>query len=385
MDTVPTWQDMLNPTTSDVQSWAALEKEKKVPIAHSSGHGCLMKEAGMIMGLKPVEETKLPHPAEVEFCNELLNGPRTKVPDRGVYDRLEQAFTHIEDTVISTVGVDFVRRSVEDISPNLAYQANRSWKDAINICGPTLRPDITIGVKPTAFSREEIQKLKACALPNAHTYINSELILPILVVEAKSPEVSLAKAERQAVEAASTEVRAMACLYKRVGRETEIEKRIICFSIIHNHTDVKIHGYYFVSIDADRPEFRRILIRAYDIANQGYADFGTSDSFCVRLYEQFTGLHLERIRSAIHDIQLDALPPVPPSTRTRRNGTTLTIRSSYRPSDRTLGPEQLLSDQVRPVLFMGIAVLVLIFMALCVIVYVLLQIARNISSYNIIY
>ena len=242
IDTVPTWEDMLSPTTSDAQNWPALEKEKKVPIAHSSEHGCLMKEAGMIMGLKPVEDSKLPHPAEIDFCNKLLDGPRTKVPDRGVYDKLEQALTHNEDTVVSTVGVDFVRKPVEDVTSNLAYQVNRSWKNTINICGPTLKPDLTIGVKPTAFDREEIRKLKACALPNAHTYVNSELIFPILVCEAKSPEISLAKAERQAMEAGSTEVRAMACLYKRVGREKELEKKIICFSIIHNHTDIKIHG-----------------------------------------------------------------------------------------------------------------------------------------------
>ncbi|KAL4745886.1 hypothetical protein BDW72DRAFT_198198 [Aspergillus terricola var. indicus] len=87
-------------------------------------------------------------------------------------------------------------------------------------------------------------------------------------------------------------------LFRLVKREQELDRTILGFSITHNSSDVRIHGYYPVTSGSE------ITYHAHKISSFPL-DSETrwnSYKFVMAVYHKWAPLHLERICSAIEEL-----------------------------------------------------------------------------------
>jgi hypothetical protein len=94
--------------------------------------------------------------------------------------------------------------------------------------------------------------------------VTNDILFTFLTCEAKCGEVGLAIADRQNAHSASIAVNAIVQLYKAVGREGEINRKILTFSISHDNETVRIYGHYAV-IDGKDITFHRCKIHKFSL------------------------------------------------------------------------------------------------------------------------
>lgn len=95
-------------------------------------------------------------------------------------------------------------------------------------------------------------------------------------------------------------VRGVVELYRAVGREKEVDREILAFSIWHDPTSVRIYGHY-AELDGQGTSYYRHPIRRFDFTDQDGSDKWASYTFTKNVYEIWMPQHLERIGSAIDD------------------------------------------------------------------------------------
>ena len=88
-----------------------------------------------------------------------------------------------------------------------------------------------------------------------------------------------------------------------VSRVGELHRKILVFSISHDHVNVKIHGHY-ACIEGDRITLHRHLIRSFDLRDQSGKEKWTTYHIVRNIYDYFAPIHLERIRGAIAQLFL---------------------------------------------------------------------------------
>ena len=163
----------------------------------------------------------------------------------------------------------------------------------------------------SAFTEEEILKLKSYTAPNRATLVTENLYFPFLMCEVKCGEQALNRADRQNAHSASIAVNALVQLYRAVpqindphcekqasSRVEELNRKILAFSISHDHSMVKIYGHYAI-IDGDKETFYRHAIRNFDFTDLYGKERWTTYNFTRKVYDKFGPLHLKRIQSAI--------------------------------------------------------------------------------------
>ncbi|KAI9782993.1 MAG: hypothetical protein M1816_001653 [Peltula sp. TS41687] len=82
------------------------------------------------------------------------------------------------------------------------------------------------------------------------------------------------------------------------SRAEELHRKILVFSISHDHTMVNIYGHD-PWIEGDRVTFHRHLIRSFSLMEQDGKERWSAYRFVWKLYDHFVPLHLARIQSAI--------------------------------------------------------------------------------------
>lgn len=96
-------------------------------------------------------------------------------------------------------------------------------------------------------------------------------------------------------------VRSVIELYKAVKREKELDRKILAFSISHDHRSVRIYGHYAV-INNNQTTFYRHPIQALDITIKGGKDKWTTCKFTKHIYNVWMPIHLKRICSAVDQL-----------------------------------------------------------------------------------
>ena len=101
-------------------------------------------------------------------------------------------------------------------------------------------------------------------------------------------------------------VRAFVELYRSLGRgrEVELSRKILAFSISHDHETVKIYGHYPV-IDGAQTTYFRHTIKEFNITNEKGKERWTAYKFTMNVYNVFMPKLLDLITSAIDDIPAD--------------------------------------------------------------------------------
>ena len=189
---------------------------------------------------------------------------------------------------------------------HLMESVNEGWNSSIPFCGPRPQPDYSIGFARSAFTNEQLEKLRPWVGEIVDDYTSYfmgtwQTYFPFLTCEVKCGQQALDIADRQNAHSMTIAVRAVVELFKLVKREKELHQEILAFSISHDHSSVRIYGHYPI-IEGDKTTFYRHPIDRFDFTARDGKEKWTAYKFTKNVYDIWMPKHLEKICSAIDEI-----------------------------------------------------------------------------------
>ena len=188
---------------------------------------------------------------------------------------------------------------------HLREEINQSWIKCICLAsGPRPKPDFTVGLRSSAFTEIELNKLIPYVggfKETCFVKVTRDIYFPFITCEAKGGDLGLVVADRQNAHSASVAVNAVVQLYKAVSREREISGKILAFSISHNGEIVKIYGHYAL-IQEDKISYHSYAIHSCLFTARDGKEKWTAYRFTKNLYDKFLPLHLGRVKNAINQL-----------------------------------------------------------------------------------
>ena len=187
---------------------------------------------------------------------------------------------------------------------HLTEEFNAAWYKCFPLVkGPNPQPDYSVGLKDSAFSRNQLKKLEPFvgSFQPTHFMATEWMHFPFLTCEVKCGNEALNIADRQNAHNASVAANAVVELYRAVSRQNELHRTILTFSVSHDHQAVRIYGHY-VLINGKDTSFYRHLIRNFSITDQDGKDKWTAYTFTKNIYDTFVPIHLERIYAAVDQL-----------------------------------------------------------------------------------
>lgn len=184
---------------------------------------------------------------------------------------------------------------------HLLDNVDESWSNCIPLVSPRPKPDFSVGLKPTAFTSEQLKKLKPYVGDGrtASRFVaTDEMYFPFLTSEVKCGNEALNIADRQNAHSASVAANAVVELYRAVSRQDELQLEILAFSVSHDNEAVRIYGHYPL-IEGQKISFYRHPIKKFDFTSEDGRERWTAYKFTRNVYDIFVPLHLRRICAAI--------------------------------------------------------------------------------------
>lgn len=184
---------------------------------------------------------------------------------------------------------------------------NEGWNKCMPFYGPRPQPDYAVGFRRSAFTDDQLEKLKPfigdwdCT---SFFMATDTLHFPFLTCEMKCGEVALDIADRQNAHSMTIAVRGVVELYRAVKREKELHQEILAFSISHDHTTVRIYGHYAL-IEEGKTSYYRHQIRNFVFTELSGKEKWTAYRFTRNIYDKFVPIHLNRICAAIDQLPAD--------------------------------------------------------------------------------
>lgn len=184
-----------------------------------------------------------------------------------------------------------------------------SWINAEKCCNRRPQPDYSVGIDREAFSTEHMQKL----LPFIGSRLDEEskfaatfnTCFPFLTTEVKCGAAALDIADRQNAVSQTVGLRGLDTLFRLVGRQQELHRKVLGFSISHDNELVRICGHY-PFIDGEKTTYHRCLISEFGILPTVEGDQRwKTPRFVQNVQDLWATEHFEMICSAV-----DMLPPV---------------------------------------------------------------------------
>jgi hypothetical protein len=191
----------------------------------------------------------------------------------------------------------------------LNESVNEGWNCAEPFYGPRPQPDYSVGFERSAFTDDQLEKLKPFVGEVLDTFTSHfmatwQMYFPFLTCEVKCGAAALDIADRQNAHSMTMAVRGIVGLFRLVKREKEIHREILAFSISHDHRTVRIYGHYPI-IDGNNATFYRHPIRTFDFTELDGKEKWTAYKFTKNVYDIWMPTHLKRICSVIDDLPLD--------------------------------------------------------------------------------
>jgi hypothetical protein len=198
----------------------------------------------------------------------------------------------------------------------LVESMNEGWNNSDPLTIPRPQPDYSVGFRREAFTKEQLERLS----PLIGDFLQGDqslfmatyfMYFPFLSCEVKCGTAALEIADRQNAHSMFLAARGVAELYRLVGREKEIHRQILAFSISHDHRLVRIYGYYPVVTGEDITYYRHPIHEFSLIALDGKEKW-TAYRFTKNIYAIWMPNHFKRICSVIDQIPVpDPVAPVP--------------------------------------------------------------------------
>uniref|UniRef100_A0A0B7KJN8 DUF7924 domain-containing protein n=1 Tax=Bionectria ochroleuca TaxID=29856 RepID=A0A0B7KJN8_BIOOC len=202
----------------------------------------------------------------------------------------------------------------------LIESVNEGWNNSIPLTGTRPQPDYSVGFRREAFTDDQLAKLS----PFLGDFIAGDrsffmgtyyMYFPFLTCEVKCGAAALDVADRQNAHSMTLAVRAVAELFRAVKREGEVHRRILGFSLSHDHRSVRIYGHYPV-IDGKNTKYYRHPLRTFDFTELDGKEKWTAYRFTKNVYDTWMPAHFKSICSAIDQLpsNLDFDVPSLPET-----------------------------------------------------------------------
>lgn len=190
---------------------------------------------------------------------------------------------------------------------NLLYESvNEAWNNMNSYEGTLPQPDYSVGFGRSAFTEEQLDKLKPFVGQPGFKVITyfmatTRIYFPFLTCEVKCGAAALDFADRQNAQSMSVALRALVVLFRYVKREKELDREILAFSISHDHRSVRIYGHYPV-IEGDKATFYRHPIHEFSFTALDGKEKCTAYKFTKNVYDTYMPKLHKRICSAIDDL-----------------------------------------------------------------------------------
>ncbi|CAH0046374.1 unnamed protein product [Clonostachys solani] len=189
---------------------------------------------------------------------------------------------------------------------NLVESVKERWENSVPVTTILPQPDYSVGFRREAFSEQQLIKLSPFLgnfLGGDQSFFmgTSYMYFPFLSCEVSCGPHALDTADNQNTHSTTIAVRAVAELFLAVGRESEVNRKILAFSISHDHCSVRIYGYYPV-IENRKIEHFRQPIHQFDFTAQNGNERWTAYQFAKNVYERWAPGHFDAICSAVDQL-----------------------------------------------------------------------------------
>ena len=310
----------LRPEMGGNKAVAKVPAKRKASGSHYTTFQARMAQHGVLMRI-----ARSVHPDSKEMCQKLLQGSRkpTFYPSYPA-----EMFLEVLDRAVEMNETQLQRDITPIIVPsasNLVFSGRTDFKDIgdevdqLWSCRPLgselPKPHYTAGIRPEAFTVQEIGKLQAYSSFETPSFFTHQLYFPFLICEAKISPVGMQKAEQQVIHSCSIAVRAIIELHKKAygksdDRVRNLYRKILVFSICHDSGQVGLYGHFAreSAESGDKLEFLHYEIGRTSLKSGEDQELFKPYNFVCNLYESFFPDHLQRIKEA-----LSAMPAISPS------------------------------------------------------------------------
>ncbi len=287
-------------------------REGKNPAVKSRRYETILASASIYMGkpeMPPRNECK-------SFCVTMLHAEQPTPQDTIFRDDLfETACDNIRNKNEARVIQDIARLIVPSPETltmfgathlkHLIETVDESWIKSIPLVkGPRPQPDFAVGVKPSAFTSDQLKKLQPSIgdwQTTSRLVATDEMYFPFLTSEVKCGNEALNIADRQNAHSAAVAANAIVELYRLVSRQDELNQKVLTFSISHDNEAVRIYGHYAL-IKEKHSLFYRYPVDKLDFTRKDGKEKWTPYTFTRNVYDKFYPIHHERICSAVDQL-----------------------------------------------------------------------------------
>ena len=198
----------------------------------------------------------------------------------------------------------------------LVESVNEGWNNSIPLTGIRPQPDYSVGFRRDAFTEDQLAKLSPfigdfIAGDQSYFMATYYMYFPFLTCEVKCGAAGLDIADRQNAHSMTLAVRGVVELFRTVKRENEVNRKILAFSVSHNHQSVRIYGHYPV-ISGKDVKYYRHPIHYFSFTALDGKDKWTAYRFTRNVYDIWMPEHFKNICSAIDQLPSDLAFDVPP-------------------------------------------------------------------------
>ncbi|PHH67711.1 hypothetical protein CDD82_1181 [Ophiocordyceps australis] len=191
----------------------------------------------------------------------------------------------------------------------LTESVNEGWKSSISLTSTRPQPDYSVGFRRDAFSEDQLARLSPFigdlfAGDKSFFMSTYSMYFPFLTCEVKCGAAALDIADRQNAHSMTLAVRGIVKLFRAVNLEDEVNRKILAFSVSHDHQSVRIYGHYPV-ITAKDIKYYRHPIRKFDFTELDGKEKWTAYQFTKNVYDIWMPKHFKDICSAIDQLPSD--------------------------------------------------------------------------------
>ena len=194
---------------------------------------------------------------------------------------------------------------------HLIFNTNERWGESIPITDTCPHPDRCVGFSESAFTDNQLQKLKpyiGSLVPvNYLSFFLAtwRMYFPFFACEAKCGIENIDVADKQNAHSMSMAVRGIVKLFELAGCQEELHRKIIAFSISHDGIHVRLYGHYALIKDGTA-KFYRHPIKNFDFTSEEGKDKWTDYQFTKNIYFEFM--------PKLHKLICSAIDKIPPGT-----------------------------------------------------------------------
>jgi mRNA-degrading endonuclease YafQ of YafQ-DinJ toxin-antitoxin module len=200
----------------------------------------------------------------------------------------------------------------------LVEAVNKSWNNSIPVTKPCPQPNYLVGFNRDAFTEAQLKKLAPfigdfTAGDQSYFIATYYMYFPFLACEVKYGAAALNIADWQNVHSMSLAVRGIFKLFRLVKRGEEINRKILAFSVSHNHRSVRIYSHYAV-LDGPKTTYYRYPIHKFSFTALDGKEKWTAYKFIKSVYHTWMPAHFDQLCAAIDELpsNLDFdVPPLP--------------------------------------------------------------------------